>query len=62
MYSMMFGSASSPVSRPPVRPATPCVYTTPSVSSTRRKPGARLRKRIAIHTIVEATTPMTIAP
>ena len=30
----MFGSASKPTSRPPNSPAKPCVYTTPSASST----------------------------
>ena len=35
--------ANTPVSSPPDKPANPCVYTTPSVSSTLRNGAIRLR-------------------
>ena len=42
-YTITRGSAKIPTSRPPVRPAKPCVYTTPRVSSTFRNGFRRLR-------------------
>src|SRR5690349_3759070 len=61
-YSTMCGSASTPTSNPPAKPATPCVWNTPSVSSTFLKSLVVPSQFHDIHTRDEATAPMIIAP
>src|SRR5689334_9143020 len=58
----MCGSASTPTSNPPAKPATPCVWNTPSVSSTFLKSLVVPSQFHDIHTRDEATAPMIIAP
>src|SRR5882762_8004502 len=59
---MTLGSASTPTSRPPTRPATPWVWMTPRVSSTFLNGLVRLSQFHDIHTSEDATTPMIMAP
>src|ERR1700758_5028064 len=59
---MTFGSASTPTSKPPAKPATPWVWNTPKVSSTFWNSRALPSQFQDIQTSEEATTPMTIAP
>jgi hypothetical protein len=62
-YTIMFGSARTPTSRPPRRPAMPWVYTTPRASSTLLNGHTYFGSVYqAAHTIAGVTTPMMMAP
>src|SRR4051794_41075975 len=62
MYSSMSGLARMPTSRPPHKPAIPCVENTPSVSSTLIMKPVFWNLFIESHGMMPATRPMMMAP
>src|ERR1700685_2115486 len=58
----MLGFANNPTHKPPIKPATPCVCSTPNVSSTFLRIDHRPTRLRLNHTTTEANSPVKMEP